>query len=136
MLKETEEELFQREVITGKEFAKIEKSKNICEKKGYQVLFAGDDDRQLAVFRYKGELYALQNICPHRHADQIYNAIINPEATLTCPLHGWTYNLATGDNTNHKMGLRRLVKYEIFEKEEEVWVEVPPLELPKWRSAE
>ncbi|MEE6179464.1 Rieske (2Fe-2S) protein [Mycobacterium sp. 050134] len=53
------------------------------------------DDRQIAVFRLRdGSLRALDASCPHRGgplADGIADNTV-----VICPLHGHTYDLATG----------------------------------------
>lgn len=53
-------------------------------------------DRQIAVFRLRdGSLRALDAVCPHRGgplADGLADSRI-----VVCPLHGFTYDLATGE---------------------------------------
>ncbi len=125
---------FPERIIDNNLYCNIAKSKDIAEGKGYRFDFADDDDMQIAVFRVNHKLYCLFNICPHRHQDRIYEALINFEKlTITCPLHFWTYSLETGDNINQKQGIKNLIKYDIFEEDGEIWVEKPPLNIPKWR---
>jgi nitrite reductase (NADH) small subunit len=54
------------------------------------------EGRQIAVFRLRdGSLRALDAVCPHRGgplADGLADARI-----VVCPLHGFTYDLATGE---------------------------------------
>ncbi len=119
--------------INGKTFARVIREKDVFEKKGVKIQFPDDIDMQVAIIRIEGELFALRNICPHRHADQIYNGIIK-EGNLMCPLHGWTYNIKTGQNVNSHQGVKSLKTYEIFSDEGWVWVEKPKLEIPKWRQ--
>lgn len=119
----------------GKIFAMIANSKDISDGRGYKFQFPEDDDMQIAVFRYAGKLYCLHNICPHRHAERIFEAIINEDKTVTCPLHFWTYSLETGMNVNQKQGIKNLKKYDIFEIDGKVWVEKPPFAPPKWRDS-
>lgn len=118
----------------GKIFVNIASGLDIYEGKGYKFAFEEDDDMQIAVFRVGGNLYCLHNICPHRHAERIFEAIINDDMTITCPLHFWTYSLETGMNVNQKQGIKNLRKYEIFEENGEVWAEKPPFSPPKWRA--
>lgn len=119
--------------INDKEYAKICKSDELYEKKGRQIVFPGDEDRQIAVFRFQGELYALDNICPHRHQAKIHEAIFKDE-NIMCPLHAWTYSVKDGQNVNQKVGVKSLKTYEIFEKDGYVYVEIPELKIPKWRQ--
>ena len=51
--------------------------------------------RRVAVFRTRaGQVFATQAECPHRHgplADGLLGG-----TTVVCPLHDWSYDLATG----------------------------------------
>jgi len=126
---------YDEKIINNKEYCKIAKSRDISEGKGYRFDFPYDDDMQIAVFRVISKLYCLYNICPHRHQDRIFESLIDyDKMTITCPLHYWTYSLETGDNINQKHGIRHLAKYDIFEENGEIWVEKPPLNIPKWRD--
>jgi nitrite reductase/ring-hydroxylating ferredoxin subunit len=65
---------------------------------------------QVALFNVKGRLYALSNICAHhgaplchgrvggtRDASRPYENVWTMEdRVLTCPWHGWQYDLETG----------------------------------------
>lgn len=56
-------------------------------------------DTQVAVYRLRdGSLRALQAVCPHRGgplADGLADGRV-----VVCPLHGYTYDLATGEETS------------------------------------
>jgi len=114
-------------------FIKVAESKNVYEKKGIKVQFEGDDDFQVAIIRYEGKLYCVDNICPHRHADKIFEGIIK-DKTVTCPLHGWTYSLETGENVDIKKGIKKLKTYLCFEEDGIIYIEEPKFEIPKWRK--
>jgi nitrite reductase/ring-hydroxylating ferredoxin subunit len=119
--------------IDGRDYLLICKSTDIYEKKGRRFEFGEEIEKQVAVFRYSGKLYALSNICPHRHQDQIYNGIIR-DSMVTCPVHGWTYFLESGKNINQNQGIKNLEKYEIFEKDGSVFLEIPEFESPRWKD--
>lgn len=119
-------------IFDGNEFLQICKSDDVFEGKGRQILFDEDDDFQVAVFRIKGKLYALDNICPHRHADRIFEGIIQ-DMTVMCPLHGWTYSIETGQNVDLSQGIKSLNSHEVFESEGYVYLKKPQFELPVWR---
>lgn len=108
------------------------KSSEVFEGKGKQIIFDGDDDFQIAIFRVNNNIYALENICPHRHADKIYDGIIK-ELTVMCPLHGWTYSLETGENINKLQGIKGLKKFDAFEENGIIYIKEPEFEIPKWR---
>ena len=126
---------FETIIKDDKHFLNVIESKNLFESKGINIAFDEDSDMQLAVFRIKGQLYCFSNICPHRHAEEIFNGIVQ-DMQITCPMHGWTYFIESGKNINPKQGLKCLKKYEIFETDGKVYVEKPALEIPKWRDLE
>jgi nitrite reductase (NADH) small subunit len=66
----------------------------------YQV-----EGEKIAVFRTRGgEVYAVQAECPHRRgplADGLLGG-----TTLICPLHGWKFDLKTGQALFGDCGLK------------------------------
>ena len=52
----------------------------------------------IALFRVDGEVFALNNICPHQGAPLAKGLVNN--RTVTCPLHGWEFDLRTGKSPN------------------------------------
>jgi len=56
------------------------------------IISAGD--REIALFNYKGEYYALDNICPHRGAPLGEGRI--EEGVVICPNHEWRFELKDG----------------------------------------
>ena len=50
--------------------------------------------RTLAVFNVDGTLYALDNTCPHRGGPLGEGDLDG--AVVTCPWHGWRYDVRTG----------------------------------------
>lgn len=123
---------FETKIIDGHEFHKIGKSSDFFEKRGKKIEFGDDVDLQIAVFRIDGILYALSNICPHRHQDQIHNGILE-NGNVICPLHGWTYELESGNNINFKQGIKSLKKFEITEIDGFVYVRKPDFDIPAWK---
>jgi nitrite reductase/ring-hydroxylating ferredoxin subunit len=129
-----EEQSFPEIEKDGKIYANVCKSSDVFEGKGKQIKFPEDLDMQVALFRMDGVVYALQNICPHRHADKIYDGIVR-DMTVICPLHGWTYRIDTGENVINQQGVKSLIKYDAFEENGQVWVEKPKNDvIPKWRK--
>ncbi len=128
-----EQDKYKRIQINDNDYLIIARSEEIFEGKGRQFFFGDEHDMQLAVFRVKGTLYCVNNICPHRHQDQIHNGIID-DLNIVCPVHYWTYNLQTGQNINQKQGVKSLSSYEIFESDGLVYLEDPKIDLPKWRT--
>ncbi len=51
-------------------------------------------EKEIALFNYKGEYYAIENTCPHRGAPLGEGRI--EEGILICPNHEWRFELKTG----------------------------------------
>ena len=51
-------------------------------------------DKEIALFNYKGEYYAIDNTCPHKGGPLGEGRI--EEGILICPGHEWRFELKTG----------------------------------------
>jgi nitrite reductase/ring-hydroxylating ferredoxin subunit len=72
--------------------------------RGWPVTLAG---RPIAVFRDGDEVRALDNVC--RHIGSPIDDGPVEAGCVTCPWHGWRYDLATGDLVSffgHQPGIR------------------------------
>ena len=56
-------------------------------------------NRTLAVFNVDGQLYALDNACPHRGGPLGEGELEGP--IVMCPWHAWRWNVTTGANVNN-----------------------------------
>jgi NAD(P)H-dependent nitrite reductase small subunit len=54
----------------------------------------------LAVFNIDGRLYAIRNRCPHEGGPVASGALKG--TLITCPRHGWQFDLRTGQSTNRQ----------------------------------
>lgn len=63
----------------------------LTEGQGHEVWLNG---RPIALFLYRGEVFALDDRCPHHEGQLSLGRMENGEAI--CPLHGWNFDLATG----------------------------------------
>jgi nitrite reductase (NADH) small subunit len=54
-------------------------------------------DLQIALFRVDDRVYAVNNRCPHRDGPLI-RGFLEDGPTIRCPMHGWRYDLATGES--------------------------------------
>ncbi len=109
-----------------KEFVRACSIEEIPTRRGKNIYF--DEDRQVAIFKIEGKLYAVNNICPHQHAPVLFEGQIE-DCTVTCPLHGWMYDLETGQALG---GGAKLKTFEVYVEGEDVMVEVPKKEIPAW----
>lgn len=57
------------------------------------------DNISVALFKLEnGEIYAVENSCPHVGAP-LHNGIIE-DKTITCLWHGWCFDLSNGESSN------------------------------------
>jgi NAD(P)H-dependent nitrite reductase small subunit len=54
--------------------------------------------REIAVYNLDGQFYALDDQCPHRGGP--LGAGTLEEGRVFCPLHGWSFDLKTGECLN------------------------------------
>lgn len=52
--------------------------------------------RPVAIFNVQGDLHAIQNTCLHK-GGPLGEGMLEGR-TVTCPWHGWRYDVATGEN--------------------------------------
>ncbi|GJN72598.1 hypothetical protein PLICBS_006673 [Purpureocillium lilacinum] len=98
----------------------------------------GDMKDQVLVFKYKGNFHAVDHSCPHSSFPLSQGSLFDIEdfgivlsAGLTCPKHGWSFDIFSGrsDRGNYKLKIWEIQLREpasIDEKSEagemEVWV--------------
>ena len=63
----------------------------------------------VAVFNVEGAFYAVSNVCLHRGGPIGEGTLDGP--VVTCPLHGWEYDVRTGKNLANPMA--RLTTYAV-----------------------
>lgn len=72
-------------------FIEVLKVNQLEEGKGTTVFV---NDRDIALYKYEGDFYALDNTCLHR-GGQLGDGWMSG-ANVICPLHGWDYDVKTG----------------------------------------
>ena len=82
---------------------------------------------EVAIFKSKGKIYSLNNVCPHQHSKMIYDGFIE-NGCVVCPSHGWMFDLQTGKMPNGGKGLDT---YETKIIDDKVYLKVEKKEL-KW----
>lgn len=105
-------------------YFKICKVSELTENLGKRFLI---NDVDIAVFKVNGEVFVLNNTCPHQHTTIIYDGFVE-EGCVVCPAHGWMFNLKTGKQPT---GARGLDVYPVKVVKDEVFALVKPKEL-KW----
>jgi len=117
----------QPEKNDGKEFIRACSIRDIPKRRGRNIYF--DEETQVALFYIDEELYAVSNICPHQHSPVIADGYIE-DCTITCPLHGWIYDLKTGKALG---GNGRLKTYQVYRDGDDVMLEKPEPVEPTWK---
>ncbi|HEY6953197.1 MAG TPA: Rieske 2Fe-2S domain-containing protein [Bacteroidota bacterium] len=72
----------------------------------------------VVVVKIDGSLFAFENNCPHQHFSVLHEGTLEG-CSLTCPMHGWTFDLKSGNSTNGSGKLRMI---EVKASEGSVWV--------------
>lgn len=86
-----------------------------------KVVIAEHDE--IAIFNFKGTLYAISNICPHQLSPLLAEGHVDKESlVVTCPMHGWMYHIPTGRMVE---GSGAVPTYEVRLEGDDVWVEEP-----------
>ncbi|MCW8960774.1 MAG: nitrite reductase (NAD(P)H) small subunit [Ignavibacteriaceae bacterium] len=80
------------------------------------------DEVEIAIFKIESEVFAVSNICPHQQTHLIYDGFIEDEF-VTCPAHGWKFNLRTGKKDSGSIGLD---SYLVQIYEDRVFIKVYP----------
>jgi nitrite reductase/ring-hydroxylating ferredoxin subunit len=75
---------------------RIARVKELKEKRGFLTRVDGEE---ISVFKIDGNVFAIGNVCPHQHFSMLHEGEV-AGFNLTCPMHGWTYDLRTGKSTN------------------------------------
>jgi nitrite reductase/ring-hydroxylating ferredoxin subunit len=78
------------------------------------------DGTDIAIYKLKGEVYAVNNICPHQRSALMYDGFIE-NGCVVCPVHGWMFSLETGRTPS---GVGRLGIYETAVIDNGVYVKV------------
>ncbi len=78
------------------------------------------EEKDLAVFKLNGEIYAVGNICPHQKTASIYEGEIEDDCVV-CPYHAWKFNLENGKKPDGNNGLKT---YNIKIERDFVFVEI------------
>jgi len=52
---------------------------------------------EIALFRVGERIYAIDNRCPHR-SGPLVRGFLEDGPAIRCPMHGWRYDLRTGES--------------------------------------
>lgn len=72
------------------------------------------DNTEIAIFKTKdGSIFAINNICPHKQG-KLSEGLVH-ENIVTCPLHNWDIDLASGEALGNDTGCTSIYKSKIEE---------------------
>lgn len=91
--------------------------------------FQLEDDIEIALFQVDGEIYAINNICPHQKFPVLYEGEME-DCTVTCPMHGWKFDIRSGQCLEGGNAL--LKTYEVRVEDGQILIKRPEPEQPKW----
>lgn len=97
---------------------KIAEKTDLTEGTGRVVSVEG---RSIALFRVKDEYFALANVCLHRGGPLGEGILSGP--TVTCPWHGWKFDVRTGSFT--VIPTLKVTTYKVREQDGSLMVEIP-----------
>ena len=105
-------------------FVKVAETVEFSARRSMRVTIENVD---IALFAVDGGFHAVQNDCPHQHFSSLHDGILNGRE-ITCPMHGWTFDLASGQAT---VGGGRLKRYAVKVVGSDILVEAPS-DQPDW----
>jgi len=77
------------------------------------------DGEEVALFRVGNDFFAVRNLCPHQHFSMLHQGEVK-DCVVTCPMHGWSFDLRTGLSTNAS---GRLKMYPVEVKDGSVYIQ-------------
>lgn len=83
------------------QWVRVASSEDLAEGSAIEAVAGG---KILAVFRADSELYALDGMCAHQGGPIAEGAV--EAGCVTCPWHGWQYELNTGIQTINRQPLQ------------------------------
>jgi nitrite reductase/ring-hydroxylating ferredoxin subunit len=104
---------------------KLCKVSQLTEGEGKRFIINGEE---VAIFKVGDKIHAVSNICPHQHPAAIYSGFIE-EGFVVCPIHGWRFELETGNKDTGRPGLR---VFPVEIKDGYIYVTVEE-ETPHWK---
>lgn len=97
-------------------FVKVANVNDIKRGQGKTIAMNGVE---IALFNVDGNFYAIDNTCPHR-GGPLGEGMLD-DGIVTCPWHGWKFNVCTGKNVSMPVDVKR---FEVKVEGEDVLVDV------------
>ena len=100
-------------------FVKVANLSDLTPGESMCVEVGGD---QVALFNINGEIYAIDNTCPHRGGPLSEGRVDEAQRTVQCPWHGWMFRCDTGASPN--IPVAKVQKFDVKIEGNEIHVEV------------
>lgn len=85
--------------------------------RGKKVIIDGEE---IVLFKVDGKICAVLNMCPHQKFQKLHEGMFE-NGVVTCPMHGWAYDVRTGISTNAD---GRLKVFETEVKNQQVYIKL------------
>jgi nitrite reductase (NADH) small subunit len=82
---------------------------------GKAIIAKAPHGLEVALFKINGNIYALNNECPHMGGPLGEGTI--EDCIVTCPWHGWQFDVRTGDCENMPGDDARKIELEVIDGE-------------------
>lgn len=99
------------------EFVKVASKSEVPSDTGRHVEVQG---KEIALFKVGGTVYALYHVCPHQGGPLAEGGIEG--SVVTCPWHGWSFDVTTGECTFNPSV--RQETFKVKEEGEDIFVEI------------
>lgn len=80
------------------------------------------DGRQIALFEIDGQIFAINNRCPHEGYPLI-EGTVKKDCRLACNWHGWTFDLKSGQAMVGRDPVRR---WPVERRDGDIWIDMTP----------
>ncbi len=85
-------------------------------------------DVEIALFLRDDTVYAIENLCPHQHIPVLAEGELDG-TVLTCPMHGWSFDIRTGKCVHASCRLR---KFDVRIEDGQIYIAFPDEEESWW----
>ena len=78
------------------------------------------EGEEIVLFKIEDGICAVSNHCPHQHFHMLHEGEFK-DGIVTCPMHGWAYDVRTGMSTNAS---GRLKTFSVDVRDKKVFVKI------------
>ena len=97
-------------------FTKIGRTIDMKDRRPFNTVIEGSS---VVIVKADDDFFAFENNCPHQHFSLLHQGSIEG-CEITCPMHGWTFSMKSGESTN---GNGKLKNLKVKNSDGWIWVE-------------